>query len=225
MLTKPTYEELEEQVQELIKVELELQRTEELLKDEITRRRLLVDQSRDGIVVLDQNGSVYEAIKRFADMLGYTMEEVSRLFVWDWDFIYTKEQILEMIRAIDDSGAHFETQHRRKDGTILDIELSNNGCVYRGQKLVFCICRDITERKRAEKEHVQLIKKLQDALAEIKTLRGILPICSYCNRIRNEQGEWEKIEMYVRDHTDAEFSHGLCPECARKRYPKYFDED
>uniref|UniRef100_A0A7C4AJP9 PAS domain S-box protein n=1 Tax=Thermodesulfovibrio aggregans TaxID=86166 RepID=A0A7C4AJP9_9BACT len=94
-----------------------------LSNDEITLWRLLIEQSRDGIVVLDQNCKVYEANKKFAEMLGYSMEEVYQLYVWDWDNKFTKEEILEMAGDIDESGHHFETQHRRKDGSIIDVEL------------------------------------------------------------------------------------------------------
>ena len=69
-------------------------------------------------------------------------------------------------------------------------------------------------------EQRELIAKLQDALANIRTLKGLLPICASCKKIRDDKGYWSQIEVYVRDHSDAEFSHGLCPDCARK----YFDE-
>lgn len=64
------------------------------------------------------------------------------------------------------------------------------------------------------------IAKLEKALKEVKTLRGIVPICSYCKKIRNDQGFWDKVEVYVRDHTEANFSHGVCPECLEKYFPK-----
>jgi hypothetical protein len=67
-------------------------------------------------------------------------------------------------------------------------------------------------------EQTTLIVKLQDALAKIKTLRGLLPICASCKKIRDDKGYWSQIEVYVRDHSDAEFSHGLCPGCAQKYY-------
>jgi PAS domain S-box-containing protein len=206
------------------KDELNPRRMEELLRDEIARWRLLIEQSRDGIVVLDQTGKVYEANRRFADMLGYSMDEVHQLYVWDWDHEFSKEELLGMIRAIDPAGDHFETRHRRQDGAIIDVELSNNGCVYRGQKLILCICRDITERKRTEKEREELIAELQTALAEITTLRGIIPICSNCKKIRDDKGYWEQVETYVSRHTPAEFTHGLCPECVRKLYPELTEE-
>jgi hypothetical protein len=55
-------------------------------------------------------------------------------------------------------------------------------------------------------------------ITEIKQLRGILPICASCKKIRNDKGEWKQIEVYIRDHSEADFSHGLCPECAKKFY-------
>ena len=168
MPEKPTYEELKKRVLELEEIELELKKTESLLKDEINWRRLLIHESRDAIVVLDKNAKVYEANNRFADMLGYSREEVYQLHAWDWDAHLKKEQILELAKTVNDIGHHFETQHRRKDGKLIDVELSNNGAVYRGQKLIFCICRDISDRKQAEKEREKLIKKLQESLAEIK---------------------------------------------------------
>ena len=59
---------------------------------------------------------------------------------------------------------------------------------------------------------------------EIQTLKGILPICSFCKKIRNQEGSWESLERYISTRTDAEFSHGLCPECARKNYPQFYKE-
>ncbi|MGD9211552.1 MAG: PAS domain S-box protein [Desulfobacteraceae bacterium] len=195
-----------------------LKRTEALLKDEIRQRRILVEQSRDGIVVLDHGGKVYESNQKFARMLGYTMEEMQHLYVWDWDIQFKKSQLKEMVRTVDESGDHFETFHRRKDGSSYQVEISTNGAAYRGQKLIFCVCRDITERKRAEKEREKLIQKLREALAEIKTLRGILPLCSFCKKIRDDKGFWEQVDVYIEKHSLADISHSVCPECMEKYY-------
>ena len=128
----------------------ERKRMEEQLENEVFLRRLLVEQSRDGVVVLEQDGNVYEANQQYARMLGYSMEEVHQLHVWDWDTIFGKEELLEMLETVDDAGDHFETQHRRKDGSLCDVEISTNGVVYGGKKLIFCVCRDVSERKRQE---------------------------------------------------------------------------
>ncbi len=140
---------------------------DEKLRDEATRHHILIDESSDGIVVLDEKGKVYEANKRFAEMLGYTPEEVRELNVWDWEFQFPPEQVAEMIRTVDETGDHFETKHRRKDGTTYDVEISTNGVIYAGQKLIFCVCRDITARKQAEAALRQSEEKLRVILESI----------------------------------------------------------
>ncbi len=79
---------------------------------------------------------------------------------------------------------------------------------------------DITERKVVEEQRDQLVDDLRCALAEVKTLSGFLPICASCKKIRDDNGYWNQIESYIRDHSEAEFSHGICPDCAKKLYPE-----
>jgi PAS domain S-box-containing protein len=129
----------------------ERKRVEVALANEAVRRRILIEQSRDGIVILDENGRVYEANRRFAEMLGYSPEEISQLNVWDWEYLYPPARVLEMIRTVDEAGDHFATKHRRKDGSVYDVEISTNGATFAGQKLIFCVCRDISERNQMEK--------------------------------------------------------------------------
>jgi hypothetical protein len=74
---------------------------------------------------------------------------------------------------------------------------------------------------RAEEEREKLIAELKDALASIKTLKGMLPICASCKKIRDDKGYWSQIEAYVHEHSEAEFTHAICPECARRLYPDY----
>lgn len=74
------------------------------------------------------------------------------------------------------------------------------------------------------KEREQLISDLQHALGQVKTLRGLLPICAHCKKIRDDRGYWNQIEAYIRSHTDADFSHGICPDCLRKLYPQFQQE-
>jgi hypothetical protein len=83
------------------------------------------------------------------------------------------------------------------------------------------ICADITQRKKAEEERERLIRELQDALAKVKLLSGMLPICASCKKVRDDDGYWNQIDTYIRDHADVEFSHGICPDCAKRLYPEY----
>lgn len=79
-----------------------------------------------------------------------------------------------------------------------------------------------TRRKRAEEERAKLVLELQESLEKVRMLSGLLPICAACKKIRNDQGYWEHIETYIRDHSEADFSHDICPECAERLYPEYY---
>lgn len=79
--------------------------------------------------------------------------------------------------------------------------------------------QDITAQKKADLDRMKLIEKLQNALSEVETLRGLLPICACCKKIRDDQGYWNHIEAYLRKHTNTEFTHTLCPECVKQYYP------
>ncbi len=83
------------------------------------------------------------------------------------------------------------------------------------------IIRDISERKQHEKERDALIDNLKKSLTKVRKLSGLLPICASCKKIRDDKGYWNQIEAYIRDHSEAEFSHGICPECSEKLYPEY----
>lgn len=76
-------------------------------------------------------------------------------------------------------------------------------------------------QRRSAAAKAELIGRLQDALQQVKTLSGLLPICSSCKKIRNDQGYWQQLEGYIREHTEAEFSHSICPECMEKLYGDY----
>jgi len=78
--------------------------------------------------------------------------------------------------------------------------------------------------KLADKEKSVVIAELQKALKQVKTLSGFLPICASCKNIRDDQGYWNQIEVYISEHSEAEFSHGICPECAQKLYPDIYNE-
>jgi PAS domain S-box-containing protein len=82
---------------------------------------------------------------------------------------------------------------------------------------IVAIASDISELVASEKEREKVIKKLETALDKIRTLSGLLPICAHCKKIRDDKG-WTSIESYVSSHSEAEFSHGICPECAKKYY-------
>ena len=82
----------------------------------------------------------------------------------------------------------------------------------------------LDENKRIEREREELVVRLQDELAKVKTLQGLLPICASCKKIRNDEGYWERIEEYIKQRSAVDFTHGICPECAKKLYPEFFKD-
>jgi PAS domain S-box-containing protein len=117
-----------------------------------------------------------------------------------------------------------EHVHRDADGRGRDMEVHCFPIFDSERNLVQMIeyCVDISERKQAAEEREKLIIDLQRAVNEVKTLSGLMPICSSCKKIRDDKGYWNNLEQYISEHSGAEFSHGLCPECAHEMYPDYF---
>lgn len=79
-------------------------------------------------------------------------------------------------------------------------------------------------KHRIDMEKEKLTNELKDALEKVKLLSGMLPICSACKKVRDDKGYWNQIEVYIREHSEAEFSHGICPDCAKRLYPGYYKE-
>jgi PAS domain S-box-containing protein len=128
----------------------EQKRVEAALVEEVARRRVLFDQSKDGIVVFDPSGKTIESNESFARMLGYSMEEMRQLYVWDYDGCMTRDQILEGMKKARSTPGTFESRHRRKDGTLADVEISSTGIELATGLVYYAVTRDITDRKRAE---------------------------------------------------------------------------
>lgn len=90
---------------------------------------------------------------------------------------------------------------------------------------VVMMIRDISERIKTQKSREKLINKLQAALTQIRTLSGLLPICASCKKIRDDKGYWNQIEYYIQEHSEAEFTHSICPECTKQLYPQLYGDD
>jgi PAS domain S-box-containing protein len=128
----------------------ERKQTELALENELTRSQMLFNTSIDGIVVMNHQGNVVQTSSSFAQMLRYTVEETLKLNVTDWDAQWTKEELQQILNGGIQIPPVFETRHRRRDGSLYDVEISYSRMVLDGEMLHFCICRDISERKRAE---------------------------------------------------------------------------
>lgn len=161
----------------------------------------------------------------FERLFGYTIDEIPSISEW-WPLAYPdgayRGQIVEewqkrvehAIRTNSESEP-LEAIVTCKDGTKKTISW---GFISSGREN-WAFGLDLTKRKEAEEEREKLIVELKEALSRVRTLSGLLPICASCKKIRNDKGYWEQMEKYIRDRSEVEFSHGICPECAQKLYP------
>jgi PAS domain S-box-containing protein len=140
----------------------ERKRIESALAQEAIRRRILIEQSKDGIAVLDLDGRLQETNASFTRMLGYAPEEMANLHVWDWDVQWTREEVLAKLRGFE--SVTFETRHRRKDGSIYDVEISASRAQWNEQTFLYCVCRDVSDRKAAERNLRERQAKLDGIL-------------------------------------------------------------
>ncbi len=118
--------------------------------------------------------------------------------------------------------APMEARFRQSLGAEVDVELKLSPFDYKANPAIQVLFRDISERKRLEQEREKLVAELQEALANIKTLSGLIPICANCKKVRDDQGYWSAVEGYIMAHTDAKFSHGICPDCMKRDYPDVY---
>jgi PAS domain S-box-containing protein len=121
----------------------------------------------------------------------------------------------------------YEVEIYHKDGDRRWLEVTEVPVLDGSGKVVAVegIARDITEQKRFRDEREKLVDDLRHALAEIRTLRGVIPICSSCKKIRDDEGAWQQLELYLYEHSEAQFSHGICPDCLEKMYPGFKDRE
>lgn len=177
----------------------------------------IVDSSEDAIIGTDLDGTIQSWNRGAARMYGYTTEEATGQSIKMLKAPARPEESPDAFtqvlhnRSID----NYETFHRRKDGEVIPVSVTRSPIIDNKGKVigVSAIERDITRRKQEEHERLFLIQELSRALSNVKTLRGLLPICATCKKVRDDQGYWNQIECYVAEHTQAEFTHGICPGC------------
>lgn len=200
---------------------------EDMLKRERNQLRTLIDNLPDMIFFKDVDGKyILNNVAHLKSIGAKNQEEVLGKTTFDFNppelakkyhedemrIVRTGEPILNEI----EQALHKDTGEMRWHQTS-KIPIKNDA----GQIIgIVGIAHDITEAKLAEEERERLINELQKALNEIKALRGLLPICASCKKIRDDKGFWTQVETYIEAHSDATFSHGICPECFEKLYPE-----
>lgn len=167
------------------------------------------------------DGRLIEANDWFQRHSGYSHQELigrTTLSLELWNDPSSRTTMVKKLLA-DGRLAEQEVVFRNKAGQEWFGLMSAEIIDLNGEACILSCMNDITERKRAEQERERLISEREKALSEIKVLSGLLPICAACKKIRDEQGSWHPLETYMHTHSQAQFSHGLCPDCEHRLYP------
>jgi len=194
-----------------------------------------VEQSPASIVITDTTGAIEYVNPKFVQLTGYSFEEAvgknprilksgettAQEYTQLWNIITSKGEWRGEFHNLKKSGELYW------ESAVISPITDQHGTITH----FLAVKEDITERKQAEEmlqktteEREKLIKELQAALDSIKTLQGLIPICANCKKIRDDNGYWNQVEKYITQHTNAVFTHGICPDCARKLYGELYEE-
>jgi len=207
-------------------------REEALLRSE-ERYRSLVELSPDGIGLAVDGRVVFLNAAGRAMLGGGTMQDFAGRSVMDFIHPEEREQSLArfLVVARERRPIPFaDRQFVRPDGTSFPVELAAAPIFHTDGPGIQVVFRDISSRKKAEEEielyhgHLEEMvkertKELQKALDDVKMLAGLVPICAWCQKIRDDKGYWARIEAFLAAHTGAKFTHGICPECEKRMFP------
>jgi PAS domain S-box-containing protein len=205
----------------------ERKRIELALRESERKFRSVAQSANDAIISSNSTGNIVFWNIAAQKLFGYIEEEIMGqplTILMPERYREVHKRGMERYSSSGESkviGKTLELFGQRKDLSEFPMELSlatwnvDQDIFYTG------IIRDITERKRVEEEREKLLLDLKDALERVKTLSGLLPICSACKKIRDDKGYWNQIESYIRDHSEADFTHSICPECSKKLYGEF----
>lgn len=181
----------------------------------------IFETAADGMRVIDKDFTILRSNQKLSSLSGTSESEGRKCHeVFPGPLCHTPQ--CPLTRIIEgEERLECETEKVRADGGKIPCILT--ATAFRGGdgELIGIVedFRDISEMKCAEEKRDKLILELQQALAELKALSGLLPVCVSCKKIRDDNGYWNQIEIYIREHSEADFTHSICPDCAKKLYP------
>lgn len=213
-------------------------RAEEALKESRRQLEEIIDFLPDATLVLDQSGTIIAWNRAIEEMTGFKAEEMLGKGNYEHAIPFYGERRPILIDLVTMPSGIIEEKYyflRREKGILMGD--SDCPMVRREKRFlsgwatpIYSISgdivgaiesvRDVTEKKLAEEEREKLISELREAFMKIKMLKGLIPICASCKKIRDDKGYWNQLEHYIQQHSDAEFSHSICPECTKKLYGK-----
>ncbi len=174
--------------------------------------RNVLEHSNDAMFILaPETGAVLDVNDTACLRLGYAREELLKMSVPDFSTVLDAAGNWRALseKALASGSLLQESVHKRSDGSTFPVEVSVSSAVLDDRKYILVSARDITDRKR-----------MQEAVNEVNTLRGLIPICAKCKKIRDDKGFWQKVETYLEKRSNARFTHGLCKDCMHELYGK-----
>jgi PAS domain S-box-containing protein len=186
----------------------------------------IVDSMSEAVIGTDQEGFITSWNAGAENLYGHPAEEAVGKAI---ELVVPAALHQETRRMLEDVRqgrrlAEFETTVRlRRDGNLVNVSSAISAVKDENGRVIGAaiLAVDITERKQAEEERKKMIQELKDTLAQVRSLSGLLPICAHCKKIRDEKGDWHPLEIYISGHSQAEFSHSICPNCAQDLYSEF----
>jgi PAS domain S-box-containing protein len=192
------------------------------LRDSENRFRSIFEGTNDAILVLQNNLQIESANPAACQLCGInhaqlTQRKLTDLFSSDQIRTFVGLSETEREKSAFECELTMTSEDKKNTHLLAKMNVYHSGNLQR----IVLVLRDITERKKADREREELVDKLTDALAEVRVLGGLLPICSSCKKIRDDKGYWKQLEEYFHSHSDVRFSHGMCPDCFKEFYPNF----
>lgn len=209
-----------------IEITLVKHSAERKLKISNKKYESLFMENPEPAVYLDPSFKVIDVNPRFIECFGYMLDEIygksiDKLIIPQG----LQKEASTLSKQSEKGNVYKDVYRKKKDGKLVPVSISAAPIIIDGIHTgTFVIYKDISAQKKAEDEREEVIVKLKKALEEVKTLSGLIPICSHCKKVRDDNGFWDQVEDYIAKRSDADFSHGICPDCMKKYYPKIYEK-
>ncbi len=219
--------ELRRNLAELKIATVEKENATKLLEQNERLFKNILETAREGVLV-EKDERVFYMNSAYVRLFGRgSSSEMLGLHIRDLAAPQDVERLLTYGRERAEGKnppSNYEFRIKHLDGRLIPVEAMVSDFHAGDDYFIVTVVRDITERKLNESEREKLITELRYTLGRIKTLTGLLPMCSSCKKIRDDKGYWNQLETYIESHSDADFTHGICPDCARRLYPDLYEE-
>jgi PAS domain S-box-containing protein len=194
------------------------------LFESVEKYRTILEKANDPILISNaKSGCIFEFNRKAEEFFGIPSEKFVGMEIWQ---LFPEDRVRNYKKMITDLLKANETKYielfiMNGKGEVVPVEASVCTAELKGEDVFIAILRDITKRELSDWEKRLIIELLDSLKKKEKKLKGIINICASCKRIKDEDGKWVQLEIYIRENSEVDFSHGICPDCAKELYPDY----